>query len=169
MKGSTAPLRTLAASLTIAALVAAPAFTRAGAQQGRGGSEQAAPDRAGCVFCAAYAQYSAALHRATREVGALPNGVVIHLRCEHPETVVEIQKYTFEKQRLREQYWKNSEQVRTCATCQDLLLQIKGARFEVSNSVHGVFTIITSDDPGLVRALHELASKETKDKDVRGS
>jgi hypothetical protein len=122
-----------------------------------------------CVFCASYARFAGALTGATREVGALANGVVIHLRCELPETVVELQKYTFEKQELRAKYWARPKDVKTCAGCGSLLARLKGAHFEVANSVHGVFTIITSSDPNVVRALHELASQETKEKGVRGS
>ena len=122
-----------------------------------------------CDFCASYARHAGAMSGATREVGALPNGVVIHLRCDRPETVVELQQYTFEKQQLREEYWRRPESHKTCPGCRGLLTRLKGAHFEVANSVHGVFTIITSTDPKVVRVLHELASQETKEKGVRGS
>jgi len=122
-----------------------------------------------CDFCASYARHAGAMGGATREVGALPNGVVIHLRCDRPEAVVELQQYTFEKQKLREEYWRRPESHKTCPGCRGLLTRLKGAHFEVANSVHGVFTIITSTDPNVVRALHELASQETKEKGVRGS
>jgi hypothetical protein len=122
-----------------------------------------------CDFCASYARHAGAMGGATREVGALPNGVVIHLRCDRPEAVVELQQYTFEKQKLREEYWKSPASHPVCPGCRDLLAQLKGASFEVANSVHGVFTIITSNDPDVVRALHKLASQETKERGVRGS
>jgi len=120
------------------------------------------------VFCACFNQHADALKRATREVGALPNGVVILYRAEDPETIVHLQRYAFEKQRLRRQLQSSPAQVKLCEDCGALWDRLKGATFEVANSVHGAFTLITSTDPEAVRALHKLASQETQ-KGVRGS
>jgi hypothetical protein len=122
-----------------------------------------------CVFCASYARHSEALKRATREVGALPNGVVILYRADDPETVVLLQRYAFEKQRIRQELLVNPTGVQLCQDCGAMWDRLKGATFEVANSVHGVFTMITSTDPEAVRFLHKLASQETQSKGVRGS
>ena len=164
---STAVVRALAATLAMTIALAGPRATAGGPPERRGTTKvQGAIE---CDFCASYARHAGAMGGATREVGALPNGVVIHLRCDRPEAVVELQQYTFEKQKLREEYWKQPQSHPVCPGCRDLLTRLKGASFEVSNSVHGVFTIITSNDPNVVRALHELASQETKEEGVRGS
>jgi hypothetical protein len=170
MWSSTVAVRVAVATLVAAMLVVArPGVSAGGPRRTESPADSGATRASECVFCASYARHASAMHGATREVGALPNGVVIHLRCELPETVVELQKYTFEKQTLRAQYWARAQDMRTCKGCRDLLARLKGAHFEVVNSVHGVFTIITSSDPNVVRALHELASQETKEKGVRGS
>ena len=143
-------------------------------EAGKSSAPAAGPNRCAkgsleCAFCASFARHAAALGRATREVGALPNGVVILYRCDSPETVVELQRYAFEKQKLREKLAASPEAVKLCETCGALLDKLKGATFEVANSVHGVFTLITSSDPDVVRELHKLASEETQAKGVRGS
>jgi hypothetical protein len=102
-------------------------------------------------------------------VGALPNGVVILYRADDPETIVLLQRYAFEKQHIRRDLSANPADVRLCEECGALWDQLKGATFEVANSVHGVFTLITSSDPEAVRVLHKLASQETQSKGVRGS
>ncbi len=157
----------VATAVAVMVGVARPQDTAGGPPENPG--EKGAAHAGECDFCASYARHAGAMGGATREVGALPNGVVIHLRCDRPEAVVELQQYTFEKQKLREEYWKRPQSCKACPACRELLGRLKGASFEVANSVHGVFTIITSDDQNVVRALHELASQETKEKGVRGS
>lgn len=123
-----------------------------------------------CVFCDSYARHIGAIRQATREVGALPNGLVIHLRCDSPEAVVELQQYAFEKQKLRRLVAEDSTAVSLCSQCCSLLRRLHGAAFEVANSVHGVFTLITSEDPQVVRVLHRIAAEEMRLKEgVRGS
>ncbi len=122
-----------------------------------------------CLFCASYTRHGEALKHATREVGALPNGVVILYRADDPETIVLLQRYGFEKQKIRRELSANPADVRLCEECGALWDKLKRATFEVANSVHGVFTLITSTDPEAVRVLHKLASQETQSKGVRGS
>ncbi len=165
---------TFAAQMAVAAIAAlfmtAPAGTSAGGPRRESETGQhLAASMSECVFCLAYARYAEVLHLATREVAALANGVVIHLRCEQPERVLLIQQYTFEKQRLRAEYWAHKKEAKVCAACGELLDRLAGARCEVANSVHGVFTVITSDNPQTVQALHELAAQEAKEKEIRGS
>lgn len=171
MWSSTVAVRVAVVATLVAAMIAAarPGMGAGDPRRLESPADSGAARASECVFCASYARHASAMHGATREVGALPNGVVIHLRCDSPEAVVELQKYTFEKQTLRAQYWAREQDMKTCHGCRDLLARLKGAHFEVANSVHGVFTIITSNDPNVVRALHELASQETKEKGVRGS
>jgi hypothetical protein len=137
------------------------------AKQGKG--KRCAQGSLECVFCASFNRHGEALTHATREVGALPNGVVILYRCEDPEIVVHLQRYAFEKQKIRQQLAVDPGQLRVCEGCGALWDKLKGATFEVANSVHGVFTLITSSDPEAVRVLHKLASEETQGKGVRGS
>jgi hypothetical protein len=121
-----------------------------------------------CAFCECYSRFARAIERATREVGALPNGIAVHYRSEDPETVVEIQRYAFERQKRRVAAAADPKTARLCGECRPKFERIRGATFHVANSVHGVFCLITSTDPEVVRVLHEMVSAETP-KGVRGS
>jgi hypothetical protein len=164
--------RTWTASLLLA-LVGAIVLPASAPARGDEESSRARASVSGsidCVFCESYIRHAAALRLATREVGALPEGVVFHLWCDDPETVVELQQYAFEKQRLRSSYVDDPTALAVCTECSGLLNRLKGAVFEVANSVHGVFTLITSTDPEVVRVLHKVASEEMQlKKGVRGS
>lgn len=150
------------------------AGTQVAASSERASTESKSKDCAGgsaeCVFCDSYSRHIGAIRQATREVGALPNGLVIHLRCDRPEAVVELQQYAFEKQKLRRLVAEESTAVSLCSECCSLLRRLHGAAFEVANSVHGVFTLITSQDPRVVRVLHRIAAEEVRlEEGVRGS
>jgi hypothetical protein len=121
-----------------------------------------------CTFCQCNAQFARAIERATREVGALPNGIAVHYRSEDPEMVVEIQRYAFERQKRRLAAAADPKAARLCGQCRQRLDRLRGAKFDVANSVHGVFCLITSSDPEVVRFLHEMVSAETPST-VRGS
>jgi len=121
-----------------------------------------------CTFCECYAHFARALERATREVGALPNGIVVHYHSEEPETVVEIQRFAFERQKRRLAATADPKAARLCGQCRPRFERLRGASYEVANSVHGVFSLITSSDPEVVRILHEMVSAETPT-GVRGS
>ncbi len=127
-----------------------------------------APASKDCAFCACYSRFAHALEKSTREVGALSNGIVVHYHSEDPETVVEIQRFAFERNKLRQAAIADPKSIRLCGECRPKFERLRGANFEVSNSVHGVFTMITSNDLETVRILHEMASEQTK-KGVRGS
>jgi len=159
----------LVASAALATLALSWGVPAAGPEEKSAGPARCPSGSLECVFCACYNQHADALKRATREVGALPNGVVILYRAEDPETIVHLQRYAFEKQRLRRQLQSDPAGVKLCKDCGTLWDQLKGATFEVANSVHGAFTLITSTDPDAVRVLHKLASQETQHKGVRGS
>ena len=158
----------LAAAAALATLALSWGVPAAGPEDKSAGPPRCQTGSLECVFCACFNQHADALKQATREVGALPNGVVILYRAEDPETIVHLQRYAFEKQRLRRQLQSDPAQVKLCQDCGALWDRLKGATFEVANSVHGAFTLITSTDPEAVRVLHKLASQETQ-KGVRGS
>ena len=132
------------------------------------GGKACAPGSKDCAFCESYTRFARALARSTREVGALPDGVVIHYRSDDPETVVELQRFGFERQKLRQAAAADVKSVRLCEPCRQVFERIRGASFDVANSVHGVFSVITSADPEVVKILHQMASEETQ-KGVRGS
>ena len=139
-----------------------------GAGPAGSGGKVCAPGSKDCAFCECYTRFARALARATREVGALHDGVVIHYRSDDPETVVELQRFGFERQKLRQAAAADSKSVRLCEPCRLVFEQIRDASFDVANSVHGVFTVITAADPDVVKILHQMASEETQ-KGVRGS
>jgi hypothetical protein len=158
----------------VLALVAVSGLTMVAVAPGAGtaaesaGGKACAPGSKDCAFCESYTRFARALARSTREVGALPDGVVIHYRSDDPETVVELQRFGFERQKLRQAAAAGVKSVRLCEPCRQVFARIRGASFDVANSVHGVFSVITSADPEVVKILHQMASEETQ-KGVRGS
>lgn len=152
----------------ILVLQAATPAAHAGGPADRPRDAPASPATKNCAFCECTSRYARVLEKATREVGALANGIVVHYHSEDPETVVEIQRYAFERHKLRQTARADAKAIRLCAECRPVMIRLKGANFEVANSVNGVFSLITSSDPEVVRVLHEMASEQTQ-KSVRGS
>lgn len=156
------------ALMAVSGLVMVSMALGEGAGTAGAGSKTCAPGSKDCAFCECYSRFARALARATREVGALQDGVIIHYRSDDPETVVELQRFGFERQKLRQAAAADANSVRLCEPCRRVFEQIRGASFDVANSVHGVFTVITAADPEVVKILHQMASEETQ-KGVRGS
>lgn len=155
-----------AALLGLALLAAPPAGSRS--LDGHGGSCEG-DEQVSCISCAIFARYDAALTRAQLDVGAIPDGLVMHFTADRPEIVVDLQRFAFERQRLHGQFDHPSCARQLCSECRQRMGAMRDARYEVANSAHGVFAVLTSDDAAVVNVLHDLAAEMAIRNDVRGS
>jgi hypothetical protein len=126
-------------------------------------------ERASCLACAIFCRYSEVLAEARIEVGALDNGIVLHYTADDPTQILDLQRYAYEREKLFRRLGDEKILNQLCERCRLKAKAIAGAHFETANSAHGVFSVLTSDDPAIVRALHQMGSAVTMENDVRGS
>jgi hypothetical protein len=156
----------IAIAIAIVTLISTPAWNRS---LDNDRDDECHGDHVPCIACALYCRYEEALAEARVDVAALPNGIVIHYASEKPATIVELQRFAYERRKLHQQMVDAETLNRFCERCRHKTERTKGARYEVGNSAHGAFAVVTSDEDEIVRALHELAAEVTLTNDVRGS
>ena len=148
------------------ALLASPAWNRSLED------EQIDPcqgEEIACISCVIFCRYGDVLDEAQVDIGAIPDGIIIHYTTENPVRVVDLQRYAYERKKLFGGLGDEETLNRLCEKCRHKAMQIESADFEVANSAHGVFAVLTSTDSNVVEVLHQMAAEMTLNNDVRGS
>ena len=122
-----------------------------------------------CLPCAILCKYEGVLDQTHVDVGAIRDGVVVHYHTKNPIQIVDLQRFAYERQKLHSDLGDTKTLAQFCAECLRMTERIKSARFEVANSAHGVFTVLTSDEEEIVQVLHGMAAEMALSEDVHGS
>ncbi len=137
-----------------------------------GSSRAMAPARAPCpvmpecASCRLYCRFVEALAEARLDVGTLPAGIVIHLSADDPEVVEGLRRYAYARRDLRAM---SDALLAWCSGCRARRQAMAAATYTLAESVHGVFTLVTSTDAGVVEALHDIAAELVLEGDLRGT
>lgn len=140
------------------AIKAGSSCNASAAKQAGSGSGCSFEAAANCDGCKLHQAYWTSLENASRDIASLPNGIVVHYASSDPVAAVELQKYAAEKATLWKTYSSKKSDVQLCDYCAEKASSMKGATFQVSNSMNGVFTVITAKSRGTVENLHRIAA-----------
>jgi hypothetical protein len=115
------------------------------------GQDEAAD--ADCPVCRLWTRFDASVLSAKREVAALPDGAVYFFHSDNFRVVEDLQRFAYERQGLEESgAARRHPKLGTGHGPGD------DVHLEIAASAHGVFAILTSDNPEGARTLREQAS-----------